>query len=222
MKKTKFSILIILLIMAFACRNDKAKELKQINNWTRNDSLSYAEGVILKSEIKANFDSLNMELLWSALSGKDSLLTFEEAERFLFNERKRRIIAMQKAAHEEMEFWKLKPEFKVHTNGMVFKISGKGNGKKAINATNVKTKQVVTLANGVVLEDTKNEAVVLGLENINENDGFRNSVLLLEEGETIECLIPYFLAFGPMGTQDGSVPPYANLQVKIELVEIIN
>lgn len=213
----------LIALALFSCRNE-AEEKAQINisDWSRNDSLSYAEGLILKSEIEKNFDSLNMQLMWNAMSGKDTLMSIQDAENFLFNERKRRISEMKNKAIAEYENWKLKEGYAVHSSSFIYKITGTGNGNKAVNASEVEIIEKVTLTDGTVIMDSKGESAAFSVKNISPADGFGNAILLLEEGESIEAFIPYTLAFGPGGTQDGAVPPFANIILNIELVKIIN
>jgi FKBP-type peptidyl-prolyl cis-trans isomerase FkpA len=50
--------------------------------------------------------------------------------------------------------------------------------------------------------------------------GFREALLLMNQGGTYRFWIPGALAYGPEGTSDGTIPPNAELDFTVTLVDI--
>ena len=50
--------------------------------------------------------------------------------------------------------------------------------------------------------------------------GWTEGVQLMSQGEMIELVIPYGLAYGERGTPGGPIPPKAQLHFVIELISI--
>jgi FKBP-type peptidyl-prolyl cis-trans isomerase len=50
--------------------------------------------------------------------------------------------------------------------------------------------------------------------------GFAEALLLMDQGGTYRFRIPASLAYGPAGTPDGSIPPNAELDFTVTLVDV--
>jgi FKBP-type peptidyl-prolyl cis-trans isomerase FkpA len=102
-------------------------------------------------------------------------------------------------------------------SGLRFQTLKPGTGPRPTPADAVLIAYEGRLADGKVFD--KSEQPV-GMMVSGVIPGFQEALLLMSQGGTYRFWIPGMLAYGPEGTPDGTIPPNAELDFTVTLVDI--
>ena len=104
-------------------------------------------------------------------------------------------------------------------SGLLYKVIREGKGKKPTTADKVKVNYEGRLIDGTVFDSSyeRNEPAVFGVTQVIK--GWTEALQLMPVGSEYELYIPYELAYGERGAGQ-SIPPYATLIFKVELLGI--
>ena len=104
-------------------------------------------------------------------------------------------------------------------SGLMYKVLKEGKGPKPTTADKVKVHYEGKLINDTVFDSSYNrgEPIVFGVTQVIK--GWTEALQLMPVGSTYELYIPYNLAYGERGA-GASIPPYATLIFKVELLGI--
>ena len=105
----------------------------------------------------------------------------------------------------------------VTASGLRFQTLKPGSGPRPAADNAVLITYVGRLADGTVF-DKSDEPVGMMVSGV--IPGFQEALLLMEQGGTYRFWIPGALAYGPEGTPDGTIPPNAELDFTVTLVDI--
>ena len=145
----------------------------------------------------------------------DALAAFEK-----FNAEKQQRIEAEKRKQQEA-LAKHTEGFDKTSSGLFYKITEKGNGKKAKKGDQVAVHYTGMLLDGKVFDSSLYRGQPLnftvGVGQVIE--GWDEGILLLSEGDKARLVIPSDLAYGPQGA-GGVIPPNAALIFDVELVRI--
>lgn len=237
MKKT--ILIFSLAAFAFAACNNADKNLSIA---TKNDSLSYAIGVTIGSNILKDFEQQGMDTvvdLHKMLKGmKDALdtndvelaVSVEEANAML-NEyfmglQEKQITEERKKYEPNIEAGVAflaengKRQGVVTTaSGLQYEILKKGSGAKPVASNVVKTHYHGTFLDGSVFDSSvkRGEPVSFPLNRV--IPGWTEVLQLMPTGSKWKVWIPYQLGYGEQGSPP-TIPPYSTLVFEIELLEI--
>ena len=105
----------------------------------------------------------------------------------------------------------------VSPSGLRFQVLRPGAGPRPLAPDAVLISYEGRLADGKVFD--KSEQPV-GMMVSGVIPGFQEALLLMNQGGTYRFWIPGALAYGPEGTPDGTIPPNAELDFTVTLVDI--
>lgn len=145
----------------------------------------------------------------------DALNTFET-----FNtEKEKRIAEAQKKAEEALT--NETQGFEKTNSGLFYKITHKGNGKKAEAGKEVSVHYTGMLLDKTVFDSShrRNQPLTFTVGIGQVISGWDEGILLLKEGDKARLVIPSDLAYGSRGA-GGVIPPNAPLIFDVELVKV--
>lgn len=121
---------------------------------------------------------------------------------------------------EMSEFIAKNGDFKQTASGIYYKTLRAGKGKKPVKGQKVQVKYKGMLLNGTVFDETKEGqpdfTFTLGLGQVIQ--GWDEVLALMQEGEEIQAVIPWKLAYGDRGM--GPIPQYSSLVFNIQLIKV--
>jgi FKBP-type peptidyl-prolyl cis-trans isomerase FkpA len=109
------------------------------------------------------------------------------------------------------------PPIVATSSGLRFQTLKPGTGPRPTSVDAVLISYEGRLADGKVFD--KSEQPV-GMMVAGVIPGFEEALLLMNQGGTYRFWIPGALAYGPSGTPDGAIPPNAELDFTVTLVDI--
>jgi len=230
-------LLIALAITAFvACKptqavvvveepKEEVNKFVQMQNQT--DSLSYALGLILHGNMKkGGFEDLNYEVMYRAMLEADTSaaqMKMPEANVLVQNYQQELQARKQKEAEAEGKAFlsanAVKEGVKTTASGLQYKVLKAGAGAKPAATNTVTVHYEGRLLDGTVFDSSykRGETISFPLNGVIK--GWTEGLQLMPIGAKYEFYIPYDLAYGPNGTGNGSIPPYATLIFVVELFE---
>ena len=237
MKKTLLFLSISTLLMV-SCKN----ETKDLSLNTKEDSLSYAIGVSIGSNITKDFESqgldtvidLNklMQAMKSALDTGEAELEIgeEDANKFLQEyfmalqtkqqdaEKKKFEINIEKGAAFLAENGK-RAGVVTTASGLQYEVLKNGTGAKPTAESVVETHYHGTFLDGKVFDSSveRGEAVKFPVNRV--IPGWTEALQLMAVGSKWKVWVPYTLAYGDAG-QPPKIPPYSTLIFEVELLGI--
>lgn len=237
MKKTLLFLSLSTLILV-SCKN----ETKDLSLNTKEDSLSYAIGVSIGSNITKDFESqgldtvidLNklMHAMKSALDTGEAELAMgeEDANKFLQEyfmalqtkqqdaEKKKFEANIEKGAAFLAENGK-RAGVVTTASGLQYEILKKGTGAKPTAESVVETHYHGTFLDGKVFDSSveRGEAVKFPVNRV--IPGWTEALQLMPVGSKWKVWVPYQLAYGDAG-QPPKIPPYSTLTFEVELLGI--
>lgn len=145
----------------------------------------------------------------------DAVKTFET-----FNAEKTQRIAEAKRKAEEALATETEG-FERTESGLFYKITHKGNGKKAQVGKNVAVHYTGMLLDKTIFDSSyrRNQPLSFTVGKGQVIEGWDEGILLLEEGDKARLVIPSDLAYGSRGA-GGVIPPNAPLIFDVELVKV--
>jgi len=112
------------------------------------------------------------------------------------------------------------PDIKKTASGIYYKTLKAGSGKKPVKGQKVQVKYKGTLLDGTVFDESKEGqpdfTFNLGLGQV--IPGWDEMVSLMQEGEEVQAIIPWKLAYGERGM--GPIPQYSTLVFNIQLIKV--
>ena len=247
MKKVSYLFLIAVSVFAISCKcsskqcKSKCKadmetaELTIDSTTTEHQKTSYAFGTIMAADLLKNgFDSIDIEYFAKGFKdalSKDSLLQTEQESADLFQafaqeiQAKNQAVAQkdQAGATAEGEAFlaanKTKEGVTTTESGLQYKVLKKGTGNFPKPTDKVKVHYEGKLLNGQVFDSSfeRGQPIDFGLNQV--IPGWTEGMQYINEGGEIELYIPYNLAYGERGA-GGSIPPYATLIFRVQLIAI--
>jgi FKBP-type peptidyl-prolyl cis-trans isomerase FklB len=247
MKKLSYLFLITLGVFAISCKcsskhckaqceaNMETAELTIDSTTTEYEKTSYAFGTIMAGDLLKNgFDSIELDFFTKGFKDalkKDSLLLTTEESTQLFQafaktvQDKKQAEATQGQAGATaegaafLEANKSKEGVLTTASGLQYKILTKGTGNFPKPTDKVKVHYEGKLLNGQVFDSSfeRGQPIDFGLNQV--IPGWTEGMQYINEGGEIELYIPYNLAYGERGA-GGSIPPYATLIFRVQLIGI--
>jgi FKBP-type peptidyl-prolyl cis-trans isomerase FklB len=228
----KYSVIIVLaLSFAFgsvglsAQKDKKPKDKFELK--TAKDSLSYCIGVAVMKNMKdQGIDSLNMDAIlqgFKDINASKTIVTAEVANQYVndyfykqYAKKAEKDKAKQLAWLEEN---KKKEGVMVTGSGLQYKVITQGTGVKPTAASKVKVHYEGSLIDGTKFDSSydRGEPIEFALNGVIK--GWTEGLQLMPTGSIYNLYIPYDLAYGEKGA-GGSIPPYATLIFKVELLEV--
>lgn len=161
-----------------------------------------------------NLDKISIERIGEEAEKFDALERFEN-----FNaEKEKREAAAKAKAEEAMK--KITEGFEKTASGLYYKITEKGNGKKAEKGNPVSVHYRGMLLDGTVFDSSfkRNQPIEFSVGVGQVIPGWDEGILLLSEGDKAQLVIPSHLAYGAQRA-GGVIPPNATLVFDVELVK---
>lgn len=200
------------------------------------DKNSYALGMsIAHNMIQSGVKEISFEDftagLKATLKGEEPAISYEEAGKLLdkyFSQLEEAKAAAQAEIGEAMK--KEGEEFLagnakkegvvVLKSGLQYKVIKEGKGGKPGRTSKVRCHYEGTFIDGKVFDSSykRGEPAVFGVNQVIA--GWTEALQLMQEGSVWQLFIPYNLAYGEAGSH-GSIPPYATLIFKVELLETL-
>lgn len=220
---------VALALIAGSCKNS-TKSSANLNN--SKDSLAYAIGVSIATDLSANFDSLNYDLIAKAIQDiRDSsaAMDAETADVFIRSEMQKKQMEKQKQAEIDGEKNKKagedflnenrnKPGIMTTPSGLQYKIIQEGTGARPDANDRVTVHYHGTTIDGKVFDSSveRGQPATFGLNQV--IPGWTEALQLLKEGGKATLYIPQNLAYGARST--GAITPYSTLIFEVELIEV--
>ena len=193
------------------------------------DRVSYALGMSVANNIKASgVKNLKVADFAAAMedifAGKSCRMEAHEAQELLngfFRELQQSQIREMKEEGEKFLAENGRKEGVVTLpSGLQYKVLKEGKGAKPAAEGKVKCHYEGKLVNGTVFDSSyaRNTPAVFPVNGVIQ--GWVEALQLMNEGSQWELYIPYNLAYGERGAGE-SIPPYAALVFKVELLEVL-
>lgn len=193
---------------------------------TSNDSLSYALGVDVVSNLKnAGFD-INPEIFYKGLSkalkGEPLLMTEEQnmdvIQKEVIKNYEKKNAELKKPGEEFLAKNKQRPEVKITPEGIQYEVLQEGTGEQPTADSEVEVHYKGTLIDGTQFDSSydRNESLTLNLNRVIE--GWKIGIPLMKVGSKYRFYIPYNLAYGERAS--GAIPAFSTLIFDVELLDI--
>lgn len=193
---------------------------------TQKDSVSYAFGLKIASDLKSNgVDGLNYALWTKAMEqvfkGEKTMMTEEQAQnsitQFMSASTEKNSAALIAEGDKFLAENKSKPGVVTTASGLQYLILTPGNGPKPKKDAEVTVHYKGTLLNGKQFDSSYDRGEPLSFPLSRVIPGWVEGVQLMQQGSKYKFFIPWKLAYGPKGAgQD--IPPYSVLIFEIELL----
>ena len=226
------SILSIAVVASMVSCGNQVKEVKSLE--TEIDSVSYAIGLTMSSQLKTGFDEVNTAVLTQAIrNGLDStnlLLENKDVQNVIRNYFQKKQIAKQKEALAKSQVYKKEGVDFLEANkskeGVVTTASGlqyivlkEGKGKKPTTASRVKVHYHGTLLDGTVFDSSVDKGIPAEFGVTQVIKGWTEGLQLMNVGSKYKFFIPEELAYGA-NPRPGVIKPLMALVFEVELLEI--
>ncbi len=226
------NILAVLVIgTLFSCDN-QVKEVKSLE--TELDSVSYAVGLSMSSQLKNGFEDVNEEILIQAIrNGLDStnlLLDSKDIQKTIQTyfqkkqeENKKKELAKFEVYKKEgiafLEANTTKEGVKTTKSGLQYIVLKEGKGKKAKTTDRVKVHYHGTTVDGTVFDSSVDRGTPSEFGVTQVIKGWTEGLQLMKVGSKYKFFIPQELAYGA-NPRPGIIKPYMALIFEVELLEI--
>ena len=226
------NILTVLVIgTLFSCDN-QVKEVKSLE--TELDSVSYAVGLSMSSQLKNGFEDVNKEILIQAIrNGLDStnlLLDSKDIQKTIQTyfqkkqeENKKKELAKFEVYKKEgiafLEANKTKEGVKTTKSGLQYIVLKEGKGKKAKTTDRVKVHYHGTTVDGTVFDSSVDRGTPSEFGVTQVIKGWTEGLQLMKVGSKYKFFIPQELAYGE-NPRPGIIKPYMALIFEVELLDI--
>ena len=207
--------------------NQAAKGVQPAILKSATDSVSYAFGLKVASDLKAGgVESLNYTL-WSkameqVFKGEKAEMTDEEAQnaitKFMNSKGERKSVDIVAEGDKFLAENKTKPGVVTQPSGLQYIILKPGSGAKPKSNAEVTVHYKGTLLDGKQFDSSYDRGEPLTFPVSRVIPGWIEGLQLMQEGSTYRFFIPWKLAYGAQGAgQD--IPPYSVLIFEIELLK---
>jgi FKBP-type peptidyl-prolyl cis-trans isomerase FklB len=223
-----FFIIFIVLLGAFSNQHQNKKPKKKMKLETQLDSASYAIGVNIAQNLKAQgLTELNVNALSAALGDvfakNDLQITEQEAgkivQEFIEENTKKRIEDNKANGAKFLEENAKKSGVITLPSGLQYEIITAGNGAIPNAENKVKTHYHGTLIDGTVFDSSvkRGEPITFPVGGVIK--GWQEALQLMPVGSKWKLYVPYNLAYGERGA-GGSILPFSTLVFEVELLDI--
>jgi FKBP-type peptidyl-prolyl cis-trans isomerase FklB len=231
-------LIIVVGVIALTLGSCGKSSLKSAKLSTKEDSLSYAFGVVNYNALKSDSLELNPVLVAKAmLDGKDGKTMMDDniARSFIMafiNERETSKAAKKAELDKEVykdyivkneEFLttnKAKQGVTVTPSGLQYEVIKMGTGPKPTLESTVKVHYVGTLIDGKEFDSSikRNEPAQFPVSGVIK--GWTEALQLMPVGSKFKLVLPQSIAYGAAGAGD-VIKPYSTLIFEVELLEIV-
>jgi len=231
MSSIRNTLAVLVIGTLFSCEN-QVKEVKSLE--TELDSVSYAVGLSMSSQLKNGFEDVNEEILIQAIrNGLDStnlLLDSKDIQKTIQTyfqkkqeENKKKELAKFEVYKKEgiafLEANKTKEGVKTTKSGLQYIVLKEGKGKKAKTTDIVKVHYHGTTVDGTVFDSSVDRGTPSEFGVTQVIKGWTEGLQLMKVGSKYKFFIPQDLAYGA-NPRPGIIKPYMALIFEVELLEI--
>jgi FKBP-type peptidyl-prolyl cis-trans isomerase FklB len=222
-------IIFIVLLGAFSSEYQNKKSNKKMKLENKIDSASYAIGVNIGQNLKAQgLTELNVNAISAALgdvfSKNDLQISEQDAgkivQEFVEETTKKRIEANKTNGAKFLEENAKKSGVITLPSGLQYEIITEGSGAKPTASNKVKTHYHGTLIDGTVFDSSVKRGEPLTFPVGGVIKGWQEALQLMSVGSKWKLYVPYNLAYGERGA-GGAIAPFSTLIFEVELLEII-
>lgn len=223
---------VLVTAMLFSCGN-QVKQAKYLE--TELDSVSYAVGLNMSSQLKSSFKEVNLDILIQAINnGLDStnlLLDIKDIQKTLQvyfqkkqEQKKREDLAKSEVYKKQginfLESNKTKKGVKTTPSGLQYVVLKEGKGKSPKISDKVKVHYHGTTIDGTVFDSSveRGNPAEFGVTQVIR--GWTEGLQLMKIGSKYKFFIPQELAYG-VNPRPGIIKPYMALIFEVELLEIL-
>jgi FKBP-type peptidyl-prolyl cis-trans isomerase FklB len=231
MSSTRNTLAVLVIGILFSCEN-QVKEVKSLE--TELDSVSYAVGLSMSSQLKNGFEDVNKEILIQAirngldytnllLDSKDIQKTIQTYFQKKQEENKKKELAKFEVYKKEgiafLEANKTQEGVKTTKSGLQYSVLKEGKGKKAKTTDRVKVHYHGTTVDGTVFDSSVDRGTPSEFGVTQVIKGWTEGLQLMKVGSKYKFFIPQELAYGA-NPRPGIIKPYMALIFEVELLEI--
>lgn len=242
MKKIMILLLALAVVVGAEAKEKKTRKSKkevveqaapcQVNMATEVDSMSYALGVNIATDLSKNLETLpggvyNKELFLKAFStvlkGDTALMSNADAQNFLevfFSAVQEKETNDKKSEGEKFLAENAKnPAVQSTGSGLQYIVLQNAEGPKPVATDKVKVHYEGTLIDGTKFDSSydRGEPIEFPLNQV--IPGWTEGVQLMSVGSKYKFFVPYTLGYGEQGA-GGVIPPFATLIFVVELLDI--
>ena len=226
------SVLTIAVVASMVSCGNQVKEVKSLE--TEIDSVSYAIGLTMSSQLKQGFKEVNQEILNQAIrNGLDStnlLIESKDIQKVIQTYFQKKQALDRKAELEKSEVYKKEGIAFLEANkakegvvttesGLQYIVLKKGKGKKATKENKVKVHYHGTILDGTVFDSSVDRGTPSEVGVTQVIKGWVEGLQLMNVGAKYKFFIPQELAYGA-NPRPGVIKPYMALVFEVELLEI--
>ncbi|CAM1366110.1 FKBP-type peptidyl-prolyl cis-trans isomerase [Tenacibaculum xiamenense] len=237
---TKFLIATLVGISVVSCSNGQYNSKKSLDNQI--DTISYAVGLNMANQIKANFEEVNEDLFIQGFkNGIDStnmLLEVKDVPVILRkyfqkkNEERMKKLQEEQIKKAEAEFGEFKKENEkfleenktkdgvvTTASGLQYVVLKEGQGEKPKATSKVKVHYHGTLIDGTVFDSSVERKTPSEFFLNRVIKGWTEGIQLMKPGAKYKFFIPSELAYGATPRAGGPIKPFSTLVFEVELLE---
>lgn len=241
MKAIKFLSIVLVATVLYAC-NKGGVTNKPLE--TKIDSVSYAIGMDVARNVKANISEMDRELFIqgfaNVLDSTEVKIESDKVQEILSTYFKSKQEETRKKQQEEalkkaeetyndnkvagetfLEENKAKEGVKTTASGLQYVVLKEGTGEKPEATSTVKVHYHGTLTDGTVFDSSvdRGEPSQFGVSQVIK--GWTEGLQLMPVGSKYKFFIPQELAYGAFPRQGGKIKPFDALVFQVELLEIV-
>ena len=231
MSSIKNTFAIVVIAALFSCKN-QGKDVKYLE--TELDSVSYAVGLTMSSQLKNGFEEVKQDILIQAIrNGLDSanlLLETKDIQKTLqtyFQKKQEEKKIAESTKYEVykkqgltfLEANKSKEGVKTTESGLQYIVLKQGKGKKPKTTDRVKVHYHGTTIDGTVFDSSVDKGVPSEFGVTQVIKGWTEGLQLMKVGSKYKFFIPQELAYG-QNPRPGIIKPYMALIFEVELINI--
>ena len=231
MSSIKNTFAIVVIAALFSCKN-QGKDVKYLE--TELDSVSYAVGLTMSSQLKNGFEEVKHDILIQAIrNGLDSanlLLETKDIQKTLqtyFQKKQEEKKISESTKYEVykkqgltfLEANKSKEGVKTTESGLQYIVLKQGKGKKPKTTDRVKVHYHGTTIDGTVFDSSVDKGVPSEFGVTQVIKGWTEGLQLMKVGSKYKFFIPQELAYG-QNPRPGIIKPYMALIFEVELLDI--
>jgi len=221
-----FTAFIMVILISVSVNAQKKSEKKLVLK-TKIDSLSYAIGMLIGTDLKEggfkqmNYDVMNISMQ-KALNGDSLIMKREEAsmilQSFAMAEMKKKSDENEKVVNIFMDKNKKEPGVQVTESGLQYKIVTAGTGSKPTAEQKVKVHYTGKFIDGKVFDSSveRGEPVVFGVGQVIK--GWTEALQMMNVGSKWTLYVPPMLGYGEQGNE--RIPGNSILIFDVELLGI--
>jgi len=236
MKTIKFLVVAVLAITITSCGKQGVTN-KSLE--TEIDSVSYAIGLDMSTQIKKNFPEINIDLYTQGYrNGMDStnlLINNKDTRGILAkffqkrnteiakkrdSERAKEFEAVKKAGEEFLAKNKSKKGVVTTASGLQYLVLKEGKGAKMPTSGKVKLHYHGTLIDGTVFDSSVDKKKPITHSVTGFVKGFNEGLQFMKKGSKHRFFIPQELGYGA-NPRGGKIKPFATIIFDVEILEIV-